>query len=44
MQSYDSFMCPNCEHHFRVIWPEPLPTHQGAFTQSDWTTCTVATY
>jgi len=27
MPSYDSFMCPNCEHHFRVIWPEPLPTH-----------------
>jgi hypothetical protein len=20
-------MCPNCEHHFRVIWPEPLPNH-----------------
>ena len=27
MPSYDSFMCPNCEHHFRVIWPEPLPSH-----------------
>src|SRR5216684_8451404 len=27
MPSYDSFMCPNCEHHFRVIWPECLPTH-----------------
>ena len=27
MPSYDSFMCPNCEHHFRVIWPEPVPTH-----------------
>jgi hypothetical protein len=25
MPSYDSFMCPNCEGHFRVIWPEPLP-------------------
>ena len=20
-------MCPNCEGHFRVIWPDPLPTH-----------------
>ena len=27
MPSYDSFMCPNCEDHFRVIWPEPLPSH-----------------
>ena len=27
MPSYDSFMCPNCESHFRVIWPEPLPSH-----------------
>ena len=27
MPSYDSFMCPNCEHHFRVIWPDPLPVH-----------------
>src|SRR6266481_7692761 len=27
MPSYDSFMCPNCEHHFRVIWPEPLPSY-----------------
>jgi hypothetical protein len=27
MPSYDSFMCPNCEGHFRVIWPEPLPSH-----------------
>jgi len=27
MPSYDSFMCPNCECHFRVIWPEPLPSH-----------------
>jgi len=27
MPSYDSFMCPNCEHHFRVIWPECLPGH-----------------
>lgn len=24
---YDSFTCPNCEHSFRVIWPEPLPSH-----------------
>ena len=21
MPIYDSFMCPNCEHYFRVIWP-----------------------
>ena len=27
MPSYESFMCPNCEGHFRVIWPEPLPSH-----------------
>jgi hypothetical protein len=27
MPSYESFMCPNCEHHFRVIWPECLPSH-----------------
>jgi hypothetical protein len=27
MPSYDSFMCPNCEGHFRVIWPDPLPSH-----------------
>ena len=27
MPSYESFMCPNCENHFRVIWPEPLPSH-----------------
>jgi hypothetical protein len=25
MPGYDSFMCPNCEGHFRVIWPNPLP-------------------
>jgi hypothetical protein len=24
---YDSFTCPNCEQSFRVIWPEPLPSH-----------------
>ena len=28
MPSYDSFMCPNCEHHFRVIWPDPLPSYR----------------
>jgi len=28
MPGYDSFMCPNCESHFRVIWPDPLPSHQ----------------
>ena len=27
MPNYDSFMCPNCEGHFRVIWPEPLPNY-----------------
>ena len=27
MPSYDSFMCPNCENHFRVIWPAPLPNY-----------------
>jgi hypothetical protein len=27
MPSYSSFMCPNCETHFRVIWPEPLPNY-----------------
>jgi predicted RNA-binding Zn-ribbon protein involved in translation (DUF1610 family) len=27
MPSYSSFMCPNCENHFRVIWPEPLPNY-----------------
>src|SRR6267378_3149708 len=27
MPSYDSFMCPNCEGYFRVIWPEPLPNY-----------------
>ena len=27
MPSYDSFMCPNCEHHFRVIWPVAMPTY-----------------
>ena len=27
MPSYDSFMCPNCENHFRVIWPAPMPSY-----------------
>src|ERR1700674_448080 len=27
MPSYDSFMCPNCEHYFRVIWPVPMPSY-----------------
>jgi len=27
MPSYDSFMCPNCEHYFRVIWPDAMPNH-----------------
>jgi len=25
---YKMYMCPNCEHHFRVIWPDPLPSYQ----------------
>src|SRR5260370_29018450 len=20
-------MCPNCEHHFRAIWPDPMPSY-----------------
>jgi hypothetical protein len=27
MPSYDSFVCPGCEHYFRVVWPGPLPSH-----------------
>jgi len=27
MPSYDSFMCPNCEGHFRVTWPDPMPSY-----------------
>ncbi len=27
MESYKMYMCPNCESHFRVIWPDPLPSH-----------------
>jgi hypothetical protein len=27
MASYKSFMCPDCEHYFRVIWPDPMPSH-----------------
>jgi len=27
MPSYDSFMCPNCENYFHVIWPDPLPSY-----------------
>jgi hypothetical protein len=27
MPSYRSFMCPNCENYFHVIWPSPLPSH-----------------
>ena len=26
MESYKMFMCPNCEGHFRVIWPDPPRT------------------
>ena len=25
MTSYDSFMCPDCERYFRVIWTDPIP-------------------
>jgi hypothetical protein len=27
MESYKLYRCPNCEGHFRVIWPNPLPSH-----------------
>ncbi len=27
MPSYNLFTCPNCENHFRVIWPNPIPAH-----------------
>ena len=27
MESYKMYMCPNCEGHFRMIWPDPLPNH-----------------
>ena len=30
MPSYDSFMCPNCEHYFRVIWPDPMPSYHDS--------------
>jgi hypothetical protein len=30
MAGYDSFTCPNCEHSFRVSWPDPLPSHYHA--------------
>ncbi len=26
MQSYSLYTCPNCEGHFRVVWPDPLPS------------------
>jgi hypothetical protein len=25
--NYDLFTCSGCESKFRVIWPEPLPSH-----------------
>ena len=27
MESHRMYMCPSCEGHFRVIWPDPLPSH-----------------
>jgi len=27
MPSYNLFTCSNCENHFRVLWPDPLPNH-----------------
>jgi hypothetical protein len=33
MPSYDSFVCPGCEHYFCVIWPEPLPSHYHLFSK-----------
>ena len=27
MASYKLYACPNCEGRFRVIWPDPLPSH-----------------
>ena len=27
MQSYNLYTCPNCENHFRVVWPDQLPSH-----------------
>ena len=26
-------MCPNCEGHFRVTWPEPLPNYTDACSE-----------
>jgi len=33
MENYKMFMCPNCESHFRVTWPEPLPVHYHRFSK-----------
>ena len=27
MPSYHLFTCPGCENSFRVLWPDPLPSH-----------------
>ena len=27
MAEYKMYMCPNCEGHFRVVWPDPIPSH-----------------
>src|SRR6266849_4300523 len=27
MSSYHLYTCPGCEAHFRVVWPEPIPSH-----------------
>jgi hypothetical protein len=27
MSTYEMFTCPGCESRFRVVFPEPLPSH-----------------
>ena len=27
MPSYNLYTCPNCEDHFRLIWPDPVQIH-----------------
>lgn len=27
MPSYKTYICPGCESHFRVVFPDPLPSH-----------------
>ena len=33
MESYRMYMCPNCEGHFRVIWPDPLPSYHDPYSK-----------